>query len=47
MSNWTDRWDLRQAGLGNIMLAKHHKKQFMSVITKAERGYGKSMYKSP
>lgn len=44
MSKWSDRWDLKKAGLGNLMLSHILKKQFMSVITKAERDYGKSMY---
>ena len=44
MSHWSDRWDLGKAGLGNKLLSHHKNKQFMSVITKAERGYGKSMY---
>jgi len=44
MSQWTDKWDLKQAGLGNILLSHYVHKRFMSCITKAERGYGKSMY---
>jgi len=44
MSRWSDRWDLKQAGLGNLMLSHTLNKQFMSAITKAERDYGKSMY---
>ena len=44
MSRWTDRWDLHKAGLGNLLLSHHRREQFMSVVTKAERDYGKSMY---
>ena len=44
MSNWSDKWDEHKGALGNIMYNKHRKKHFMSVITKAERGFGKSMY---
>jgi len=44
MSRWTDRWDLREAGLGNALMSHYVHKRFMSCITKAERGYGKSMY---
>lgn len=44
MSKWSNRWDLRKAGLGNALLSHNKHRQFMSVITKAERGYGKSMY---
>ena len=44
MSQWTDKWDLKQAGLGNSLLSHLRRKQFMSVKTKAERGMGKSMY---
>ena len=36
-----DDWNLQ---LGNRILYKIHNKGFISVITKAERGYGKSMY---
>lgn len=44
MSRWSERWDDKQAGLGNTLLSHQRRNQFMSVITKAERGYGKSMY---
>jgi len=44
MSKYSDRWDLKEAGLGNALLSHYINKRFMSVITKAERGYGKSMY---
>lgn len=44
MSQWTDKWDLKQAGLGNKLLSHRRRKQFMSVKTSAERGMGKSMY---
>ncbi len=44
MSQWTDRWDLQQATLGNLIWSAHQKRRFLSCITVAERGYGKSMY---
>jgi len=44
MSQWTDKWDLEQAGLGNTLLSHVNRELFMSVKTKAERGMGKSMY---
>ena len=44
MSKWTTKWDLHEAGLGNRMLAMPRRQGFLSCITKAERGYGKSMY---
>jgi len=43
-SQWTKRWDQHKAGLGNSLISHHQNKQFMSSVTKAERGYGKSMY---
>jgi len=36
-----NEWDLK---LGNYILSKKKNKGFLSCITKAERGYGKSMY---
>lgn len=44
MSKYTEIWDLKQASLGNTILAMLKWAGFMSAITKAERGYGKSMY---
>jgi hypothetical protein len=44
LSQWTDRWDKRQAGLGNALVSHIQKEQFMSIKTKAERDMGKSMY---
>lgn len=44
MTLYSDRWDERKGALGNIMYNQNRKKNFMSVITKAERGFGKSMY---
>ena len=36
-----NEWDLK---LGNYILSKKKNKGFLSAVTKAERGYGKSMY---
>ena len=36
-----NEWDIK---LGNYILSKKKNKGFLSAITKAERGYGKSMY---
>lgn len=44
MSKFTAKWDLHTAGLGNRIEAMPKRKGFLSCITKAERGYGKSMY---
>lgn len=44
MSQWTDKWDLCNASLGNIIISTHKGRRFMQCTTIAERGYGKSTY---
>lgn len=44
MSHWTDKWDLMNSSLGNLIIKTHESRRFLQCITIAERGYGKSMY---